>query len=176
MNRALDQVVRIRPENPDSPNDRAAIHAVNVAAFGRSDEADLVDHLRDDGIVLISLIAAIAGTVAGHILFTRMWIDAPQGNIPAVALAPVAVAPEHQRKGIGTVLIKRGLELLREKGECIVIVVGHPDYYSRFGFSPEKASMIESPFPPEAFMAMELRPGALDGVHGRVVYPPAFGL
>jgi putative acetyltransferase len=105
-----------------------------------------------------------------------MWIDTPAGSIAAVALAPVAVLPEHQRRGIGGLLIRHGLELLRDRGERIVIVVGHPDYYPRFGFSPEKAKALKSPFPPEAFMAMELSTGALDGIHGTVVYPAAFGI
>jgi putative acetyltransferase len=72
--------------------------------------------------------------------------------------------------------IQHGLELLRGRGERIVIVVGHPDYYPRFGFSPDKAKLLESPFPPEAFMVMELSARALDGIRGSVVYPPAFGI
>jgi putative acetyltransferase len=88
----------------------------------------------------------------------------------------VAVCPDHQRKGIGSRLIQRGLELIRERGEEIVIVAGHPEYYPRFGFSAEKAAPLQSPFPSEAFMAMELRPGALQGMRGSVVYPPAFGI
>jgi putative acetyltransferase len=94
----------------------------------------------------------------------------------AVALAPVAVLPERQRKGIGSLLIRHGLELLRARGESIVIVLGHPGYYPRFGFSTDAAGSLESSFPREAFMAMELRPGALDRIRGSVVYPPAFGI
>ena len=105
-----------------------------------------------------------------------MWIKTPSKLVPAVALAPVAVLPEHQRKGIGQRLIVHGLELLKNQGEGIVIVVGHPDYYPRFGFSSAKAMALESPFPREAFMALELVEGALEGVHGAVSYPPAFGL
>ena len=91
-------------------------------------------------------------------------------------MAPISVLPEHQRQGIGGRLIRYGLDLLRNRGEHIVIVLGHPGYYPRFGFSCEKARALESPFPPDAFMAMELNPGALDGVSGRVRYPAAFGL
>jgi putative acetyltransferase len=88
----------------------------------------------------------------------------------------VAVLPEYQRKGIGGILIRHGLELLRGRGERIVIVVGHPNYYPRFSFSPDNARFLKSPFPAEAFMAMELSAGALDGIQGSVVYPQAFGI
>ncbi|HUJ51842.1 MAG TPA: N-acetyltransferase, partial [Bryobacteraceae bacterium] len=149
---------------------------VNQAAFGRSDEADLVDKLRADGHALISLVAELEDSVAGHLLFSRMWIRTAGGLISAVALAPVAVLPEHQHQGIGGLLIRHGLELLRARGERIVIVAGHPGYYPRFGFSSDQAKLLESPFPREAFMAMELCAGALDGIGGPVVYPPAFGV
>jgi putative acetyltransferase len=88
----------------------------------------------------------------------------------------MAVLPGHQRRGIGERLIRHGLNLLRGRGEQIVIVLGHPDYYPRFGFSSQRARSLASPFPPEALMAMELRPGALDGIRGKVRYPGAFGL
>lgn len=154
--------------------ERLAVRAINEAAFGRADEADLVDKLRSEGVVLLSLVAEVEKRIAGHILFSRMWIETAAGPIPAVALAPMAVLPEHQRRGIGGRLIRHGLELLRRRGERIVIVLGHPDYYPRFGFSCEKACSLESPYPPDAFMAMELSPGALDGVQGKVKYPAAF--
>jgi putative acetyltransferase len=173
---AADHALRIRMENTGSVDERAAIRAVNAVAFRGSDEADLVDRLRASGHALISLVAVFEGSLAGHIMFSRMWINTSPGLISAVALAPVAVLPEHQRKGIGRLLIRHGLELLRGRGERIVIVVGHPAYYPRFGFSPDKAKTLESPFPSEAFMAMELTAGALDGIRGSVVYPPVFGI
>jgi len=147
-----------------------------VAAFEGSDEADLIESLRGDGHALISLVAELEAGIVGHILFSRMWINTSPGLLSAVALAPVAVLPEHQRKGIGSLLIQHGLEHLQRRDETIVIVVGHPDYYPRFGFSTARAKSLEGPFPLEAFMAMELRPGALDGIAGSVVYPPAFGV
>jgi putative acetyltransferase len=161
--------VTIRPE---TPADYPKIHGVVDAAFAQPDEADLVDRLRADRAVLLSLVAERAGEIIGHILFTRMHV----AETAAVALAPVAVAPSHQRQGIGDALIRRGLDLLREAGERIVIVVGHASYYPRFGFTTDLARAIESPFPPEVFMAMELVPGALDGVRGAVRYPTAFGI
>jgi putative acetyltransferase len=168
--------VIVRRENFEDPVERSAVRAINEAAFDRPDEADLIDALRADGAVLLSLVAQVEQRIAGHILFSRMWIDGGNGPIQAVALAPMAVLPEHQRHGIGEQLIRHGLDLLHGRDEKIVIVLGHPDYYPRFGFSSEKARFLESPFPPEAFMAMELNPGALDGIRGRVRYSAAFGV
>ena len=88
----------------------------------------------------------------------------------------MAVQPEYQRQGIGGALISRGVESMRTRGEHIVLVLGHPEYYERFGFAAQTARNLETPFPPEAFMAMELTPGALDSIRGRVRYPAAFGL
>jgi putative acetyltransferase len=155
---------------PETPADHAAIHALNAAAFAQPDEADLVDRLRAEGAVLLSLVADHHAAIVGHVLFTRMHV----ADTPAVALAPVAVDPAHQRQGIGAALIRRGLDLLRDAGERLVIVVGHPAYYPRFGFAA--TTRIEHPFPPDAFMALELTPGALADVAGPVRYPPAFGL
>jgi putative acetyltransferase len=169
--------VHIRVENSESLEERSLIRTINEAAFGSSDEADLVDKLRAEGHALISLVAEFDAGMVGHILFSRMWIRSPSGAlVSAVALAPVAVLPEHQRRGIGGRLVRHGLELLQGRGEKIAIVVGHPDYYPRFGFSTEKARSLESPFPREAFMAIELSTGALQGIRGAVVYPPAFGI
>lgn len=170
-----DDSVRIRLEDPTNAPERLRIRTVNEAAFGGSEEADLVDNLRGD-LSLVSLVAENEQGIVGHILFSRMWIQTPLQLIPAVALAPVAVLPGHQRKKIGHRLIVRGLDLLRDRGERIVIVVGHPGYYPRFGFSSTRAASLESPFPRDAFMALELVEGALDGVQGAVVYPSAFGL
>jgi putative acetyltransferase len=165
----------VRCESAET-EERSAVHSLNEAAFGRPDEADLVDRLRAEGAVLVSLVATLGERIVGHILFSRMWIETAGGSISAVALAPVAVLPEHQRQGIGGRLIRHGLDLLRGRGERIVIVVGHPEYYPCFGFSSEKARSLDSPFPADAFMAMELKPGALDGIRGEVRYPTAFGL
>ncbi|MEQ1934756.1 MAG: N-acetyltransferase [Fimbriimonadaceae bacterium] len=171
-----DDSVRIRLENNESVEERLAIRAINEAAFGGADESDLVDKLRADGHAIVSLVAELDTGIVGHIMFSRMWVRTSTALVPAVALAPVAVIPEHQRRGIGGRLIRYGLELLQGRSERIVIVLGHPDYYPRFGFSTDKAKFIESPFPSEAFMAMELSTDALSGIRGKVVYPPAFGI
>jgi len=147
-----------------------------LTSYSQPDEADLVDSLRNEGVVLASLVAEVEKRAAGHILFSRMSIETTTGRVAAVALAPMAVLPKQQRRGIGGKLIQYGLDLLSRRGEQVVIVVGHPDYYPRFGFSTDKARFLASPFPPEAFMALELRTGALDGVRGKVRYPDAFGL
>jgi len=156
-------------------SDHYRIRVVNEAAFGRSEEADLIDRLRAEGAVLLSLVAEIDSQIIGHILFSRMTVETTQGSLAAVSLAPMAVLPRHQGRQFGSQLVLRGLAELRDRGERIVIVLGHKDYYPRFGFSPEKARNLSSPFPPEAFMALELSDGALAGVHGIVRYPAAFG-
>jgi putative acetyltransferase len=156
--------------------DRSAVRLVNEAAFGGREEADLVEALHTERVVLASLVAVADHRIVGHILFSRMSIETATGLVPAVALAPMAVLPDYQRHAIGTRLAREGLDVLRGLGERIVIVVGHPAYYPRFGFSSETARSLEGPFSREAFMALELEPGALDGVSGRVRYPNAFGI
>lgn len=168
--------VIVRCEHTDNTQERAVVRSIHQAAFGGADESDLVDRLRSEGAVLLSLVAEVEQQIVGHALFSRMSIETENGSVSAAALAPVAVLPDHQRRGIGEKLIRYGLDSLRAQGERIVIVLGHPQYYPRFGFSSEKARALESPFPPEAFMAMELSAGALDGIRGKVRYPAAFGL
>ena len=163
----------IRYERPD---DWPSVYSVNEAAFGRPDEAELVERLRAEDAVLLSLVAQLEGEIAGHILFSRMWIDAAKRSMAAAALGPLAVLPQYQRRGIGQALVLLGLDLLANEGEQIVIVLGEPQYYSRFGFSAEKTRSLKSPFPPEFFMAMELSRGALGGIRGKVRYSVSFGL
>ena len=173
--KSSDESVHIRVENPTSDVELEAIRMVNRTAFGGSEEAELVDKLRDSD-ALVSLVAESELSIVGHIMLSRMWIRTTSEVVTAVALAPVAVLPDFQRQGIGARLIDEGLARMKQRGERIVIVVGHPSYYPRFGFSADKAVSLESPFPPEAFMALELVEGSLTGVRGPVVYPPAFGL
>jgi putative acetyltransferase len=164
--------VMIRPE---TTADHEAIRHVNRIAFGQDAEGRLVDALRDGGYVRASLVAEQAGQVVGHILFSDLPIITEAGTVPALALAPMAVLPEFQKQGIGSALVRRGLEVCKEQGHRIVVVVGHPHFYPRFGFSSKLASQLESPFSGrESFMAVELVPGALDGVAGRVQYASPF--
>lgn len=161
---------------PETLNDRPQVHHLIESAFARPDEAQLVAALHAENAVLLSLVAERDATLTGHILFSRMTIHSAGTHIPAVSLAPVAVLPAHQSQGIGADLIRTGLQTLRAMGEQIVIVLGNPAYYSRFGFSASAAARLSSPFPPEAFMALELVPGALNGIEGPVHYAAAFGL
>ncbi|MGH9671813.1 MAG: GNAT family N-acetyltransferase, partial [Bryobacteraceae bacterium] len=113
--------------------------------------------------------------IAGHILFSPLPIDVAGGRvIRAAALAPVAVRPEAQRAGIGSALIRRGLEICRDRGCAASVVLGWPEYYPRFGFSAELARRLRAPFSGESFMALELEPGSLAGVEGMVRYARAF--
>jgi putative acetyltransferase len=165
--------MRVREEQAA---DAAQIRNVNEAGFEGSDEADLVDKLQKEGVVLLSLVAELDNQIIGHILFSRMTVETERGPVAAVSLAPMAVLPDHQGRGVGGQLVRRGIAALRERGERIVIVLGHKEYYPRFGFTAEKARDLDSPFPPESFMALELVEGALTGVRGTVRYPSAFGL
>jgi len=156
--------------------DYDAIREVNKLAFGGDDEARLVDQLRATGHFLVSLVAVECDRVVGHILFGDLPIETSRGAIPAASLAPMAVRPEFQRRGIGSALVNAGLAACRERGKAVVIVLGHETYYPRFGFSAQLAKPIECPFPGagNAWMALELRPGALANASGRVRYPEPF--
>jgi putative acetyltransferase len=160
----------------EQPADWKHVRIVNEAAFGRSDEADLIDRLRAEGVILLSLVAEIDRQIIGHILFSRMNVETAEGVVAAVALAPMAVLPSQQRRHVGSRLVRHGLSALQDRGEAIVIVLGHKDYYPRFGFTSEKARHLASPFPAESFMALELSDGALANIRGQVKYPAAFGL
>jgi len=158
--------VEIRPE---ANEDRKNVWNVNRAAFEAEDEANLVNALRDGGFVEVSLVAEVGDEIVGHILFTKLAVNTKFGAVDAVSLAPMAVLPSHQRQGIGSQLVEAGLEACRVKRHNIIAVLGHPEFYPRFGFSAELALPLESPFGGgEAWMAMELVPGALEGVVGKV--------
>lgn len=163
------------PVRVETAADRDAVWQAHRLAFGRNDEADLVNALHDGGFVRLSLVAEKDAQVVGHVLFSDLPIVEDAGTVAALALAPLAVLPDHQRQGVGAALMHRGLEMCREHGHRIVIVLGDPRYYGRFGFSSELAARLGSPFPRAAFQAVELVPGALAGVMGRVCYPPPFG-
>jgi putative acetyltransferase len=154
--------------------DREGIRNLHRVAFGQAAEADLVDALGQEGHSRMSLVAEAGGAVAGHVLLSALSIAGPSGTVPALALAPLAVLPALQRRGIGADLVRRCLDVARDRGHRIVIVVGSPRFYSRFGFSARLALPLQSPYAGEHFQAVELMPGALDGVSGRVEYPPPF--
>lgn len=160
--------VIIRPEEPE---DEAAIRALHRSVFGGEAEARLVDALRADGDVVLSLVAERAGEVRGHILFSRLTVREDGRTFPAVALAPLAVHPEHQREGIGTALVDEGHLRLQANGELLSVVLGDPAYYGRFGYSHERAAGFESPYRGEALQALAWG----EAPHaGRLDHPPAF--
>jgi putative acetyltransferase len=159
---------------PEQPGDYEAIGQVNRLAFGGEAEARLVEQLRNEGFVCSSLVAELDGRVVGHILFSDLPIVAPETTLRGAALAPLAVRPEHQRQGIGSQLTAAGLDACRAAGVQVVVVLGHPSYYPRFGFSAKLAGQLDSPYSGEAFMALELAPGALRGMRGKVEYAPPF--
>ncbi len=160
---------------PETANDHADISKVNRLAFGQDAESRLMGTLRDGGFVGLSLVAGSGGNIVGHILFSKLRILTETRPIEALALAPLSVLPTHQRCGIGTKLVSEGLRLCREAGHRIVLVLGHPAFYPRFGFSAGLAVPLSSPFGGgESWMAAELVSGALVGVVGKVEYPDPF--
>lgn len=158
-------------------SDQSSIWKLNQLAFGGDDEAALVDALRDGEFVVVSLIASLDREVVGHILFSPLTILTDNGAVDAVSLAPMAVLPKCQQQGIGSKLVNAGLKACREQGHKIAVVLGHPQFYPRFGFCADLAQPLESPFGGgEAWMAMELVPGALNEISGSVRYSPPFGI
>jgi putative acetyltransferase len=160
----------------ERPGDVAAIRHVNEQAFGQPAEANLVDMLRARGKVILSLVAVQGDRIVGHILFSPVMIESEGELFAAVGLAPMAVLPEFQKQGIGSQLIKRGLEQCRKNGHACVVVLGHAEYYPRFGFVPASRHGVtcEYDVPDEVFMALELREGALEGHAGVAKYEPEF--
>lgn len=158
------------------PADAEAVAALNRAAFGGEEEVGIVERLRGDGLVAVELVAEQGGALLGHILLSWLPTLMDGRSVKALALAPMAVQPGHQKQGIGGRLIAAALDQARAVGAEAVIVLGHPGYYPLFGFSAALARNLASPFSGEAFMALELTRGALAGKQGSVSYPAAFGL
>jgi putative acetyltransferase len=156
----------------EQPGDIEKIREVNLQAFETETEANLVESLRNADVELISLVAEENGEVIGHILFSPVIL----GDLKIMGLAPMAVLPDRQNKGVGTKLVKAGLQDCEKAGYEAVVVLGHAGYYPRFGFVPSVNFGIKSEYdvPPEVFMVKELREGALKGAAGTVKYHPAF--
>ncbi len=169
----LSDNVIIRTEEP---TDRTAVHALHAAAFETSEEPDLVDLLREQAEPLVSLVAEIDQAVVGHILFSPVTLTG-NDELRIMGLAPMAVAPPYQRRGIGSALVCAGLEQCRQLTAVAAVVLGHPTYYPRFGFSPASCFGIKCEYdvPDDVFMITELTTGALGGRSGIIKYHAAFG-
>ena len=154
----------------EQPSDVDAIRHLLMAAFPEDDEARLVDALRGHGTVLTSIVAELADSIVGQLLFTRAFVETADGEKPVAALGPMAVAPSHQRQGIGAQMMEHGLAECRSQGEAAVVVVGHAEYYPKFGFVRADRHGLRSEFavPPEAFMVLPLDGGTVTGSGGLV--------
>ena len=164
----------------EKESDRAAVYRINATAFETRAEAELVETLRECVQPLISLVAEVDAAVVGHIMFSPVCVSA-DSRLRLMGLAPMAVAPAYQRQGIGSALVRAGLKRCQALTCSAVVVLGHPAYYPRFGFLPASRFGLRCEYnvPDEAFMAMELEPGACErcihgGQRGVVKYHAAF--
>jgi len=159
----------------EESQDQQAVRSVNLAAFETAAEANLVDALRQQAHPLVSLVAQVGEEVVGHIMFSPVSLEG-HAELSLMGLAPMAVLPAHHRKGVGSALVRAGLQRCRALGVGAVVVLGHPGYYPRFGFQPSVPFGIASEYdaPPEAFMVLELQPGYLGGASGTVKFHAAF--
>ena len=167
-------MITIRPEQPD---DIAAVRAINEAAFGESTEATIVDSLRDKCPDAVSLVAVEDDRILGHIFFSPVSISGGHEVTQGMGLAPMAVLPERQRQGIGSLLARAGVDALRQRGCPFIIVLGHPEYYPRFGFvsaSEHNLSCQWDGVPDEAFMVLILDQDIMPGVSGVARYRDEF--
>lgn len=161
---------------PAGAGDAPAVDALLRTSFPRPEEAELLAHLARDGDVVLVLVAAdeATGTVLGSVVFSRMAVDLGGKPVPAVALAPLAVAGEARRQGVADLLVRAGLDWLREAGVAMVFVLGEPDYYGRFGFEAALADGFGSPYAGPYFQAIVLAGGCLEGAPGEARHAPAF--
>ena len=166
-------MITVRTEKAE---DIPAVRRINELAFSRADEAALVDALRAAAQPHVSLVAVENGQIVGHIFFSPVSIESETSDFAAMGLAPMAVLPERQNQGIGSLLVREGLKECRHLGCDAVVVLGHPQYYPRFEFVPasQKGLNCEYPVPDEVFMVIELKPNALSGRQGLVKYRPEF--
>ena len=168
-------MMQIREEQPDDYGD---IQYLLDAAFDGPDESALVQRLRDDGQIITALVAVEYGEIVGHIVFSALEIASNDGKcqIRGASLAPMAVAPTHQRLGIGSELVRQGLEICEQNGIEAIVVVGHKEYYPRFGFSAQMAENLKSAYSGPFCMALDLKRGIFDDFVGTLIYPDAFAL
>ncbi len=170
-------MITVRSENPE---DYDQVFKVLSDAFKQDNEGRLVEALRKSPSFVpeLSLVALLNKTIVGHVLFTKVIVKSEIKETEILSLAPVAVLSKYQNQGIGSSLIRKGLEECKRLDFGIVNVLGHPNYYPRFGFKPASQYGIKAAFeaPDDAFMIMELVPGAVKGVSGVLIYPPEFNI
>ncbi|UCG78888.1 MAG: N-acetyltransferase [Nitrospirota bacterium] len=162
----------------EKKEDREGIGKICGDAFGQPNEGVLVEKLRErrEFVAELSLVAEHEGRIIGHALFFPVMIRMKKGEIETLALAPLSVHPDFQRKGVGARLVQEGVDAAKKLGYRSVIVVGHPEYYPMFGFRPASEWGIRAPFdvPDKAVMALELVEGALKNSSGTIDYPEEF--
>ena len=166
-------MITIREEQPQ---DIKIIRDLNKRAFGQTQEADLVDKLRRNCDDQLSLVALIQNQVVGHILFTPVMVESEDNIVKGMALAPMAVLPEYQRQGIGSELVRAGIEKLKKRQCPFIIVLGHAEYYPRFGFEPASRYGIRSEWevPDDAFMILVIGEYEMRGGVALAKYRPEF--
>ncbi len=163
------RLLEIREELPE---DLAAIREVNNRAFGQVQEGNIVDALRSNGATLLSLVATVDGQLVGHIMYSPITI----GDATGAALGPMSVLPEHQRHGIGSKLVEEGTRKIRDAGYPFIIVLGHANFYPRFGFKPASTFGVkcEWPVPDDALMLLVLNQTTMQGISGLAKYRHEF--
>lgn len=165
----------IRPEHGE---ELKKIGEINDLAFKGPNEAKLVEAIRESTFFIpsLSLVAESSEGLIGHILFSLIMIETETRLLPTLGLAPMAVLPNFQNQGVGSALVREGLSRAEQQGFKHVFVLGHPNFYPKFGFKPSRPMGVEAPFsvPDDVFMAYEIKKNSLDGIQGKVKYPPAF--
>ncbi len=167
-------MVTIRQEQPD---DVEVVRAVNEAAFGRPGEGRIIDSIRVACPDAVSLVAVDDGQVVGHVFFSPVSTPGGSGSAQGMGLGPIAVLPERQRQGIGSMLARAGIEAMGEQGCPFIIVLGHPEYYPRFGFIPASKYGITCQYDgvtDEVFMILVLDESAMPGISGTARYRDEF--
>ena len=160
---------------PELPEHRPAVLELNRLAFKGDEESRLIKNLARDNSILASFVAVDGDEIVGHILFSPLYVIADGKRVDAVALAPMCVVPSRQKQGIGTLLVEHGIAAMKSAGHEAIIVLGHVNFYPRFGFRHDLARNLACPFNQyEAFMGLELRAGSLGGKTGTCAYARAF--
>lgn len=164
----------------EEAKDYKDVYFVNYEAFGgRDDESRLVERIRDsvNFIPELSIVAEVEGKIVGHLLFSKAQVRDESNRHDVIVLAPIAIKPNHQKMGIGGKLIREGLSRCKEMGFPLVLLIGHPAYYPKFGFKPARQFQLQLRqfhVSDDVFMVYEVQEGALENIQGELLYPDAF--